>query len=436
MKITETVALNAGAARRRRRRILAGMFGLFAVVVIAAAFPMQVFLAIALPLMAPPLTFELGGVSVSSVLTGSLSVGAAVIGTYMLLMFLAPQKSVVLYLRRFRLTAVAQAMTDAIESGVGRHYRILTLDDANFVPLEVPPLERWISRYGSLVPILGAVALFLIVMWTAAILFGRYGYSFNGVGIESLLIAAGFLVFVVPEIGPVIEYWVLFLVPAFLLHRWRVKKRSRVQIATIEDLSACLEYCRALSGKLRAPAFTMPQATVVKVVDGLWQQAVTGMAERAEVVVIDVSAPTVHVLWEIETANESFRSKIVYIGQKSLMKQWMSVPTCGDDREVRLRIHVLLEGATVIAYEQASRASRRRFGKNLRNALDNLCGPSRTRFDIPVHCKGIMASRQTLLPTLRTVILLYIGLAVLCLPLNWVIWRIVWKYLLAGLKNA
>jgi hypothetical protein len=431
MKLTETIALNAEAVSRRQRRILGRTLGVVVAIGLVAVFPMQAYMAIVSPLMIPPLLVEteLGSRPVYGLLMGSLSAGAVIIGVYLLLMSLAPRKSVVLYLRRFRLTAVAQAMSDAIESGVGRHYRILTLDDANFVPLEVPPLERWISRYGSLVPILGALVAFFGVMWVTAMLFERYGYSLSGLGVMAELLWSGFLAFVVPVCGPMLEYWILFLVPAFLIHRWRVKKRSRAEIAVAEDLSACLEYCQTLSGRIRAPAFMAPQATVVKVVDTLWQETVTGIAQTADAIFIDVSAPTVHVLWEIETAIRGFRSKIVYLGQRALMEQWMAAPTCGDDSEVSARIRTLLEGATVLAYKPASRASKRRFAKSLRNALDNLSIPPPAHLDVPASWKGITTNRRTLLPPFWKAVLLYVGLSVVCLPLNFAIWGVAWNHI-------
>jgi hypothetical protein len=436
MKLTETIALNAEAASRRRCRTLRRTLGVVVAIGVVAVFPMQAYMAIVFPLMNPPLLveseWELGRHPVYGLLMGSLSAGALIIGVYLLLMSLAGRKSVVLYLRRFRLRGVAQAMSDAIESGVGRHYRILTLDDANFVALEVPPLERWISRYGSLVPILGALVVFFGVMWVFFGMFERYSFSLSGIGAIAALMWGGFLIFVVPFAGSTLEYWVLFLVPAFLIHRWRVKKRSRVEIAVAEDLSACLGYCQTLSGKIRAPAFMAPQATVVKVVDTLWQETVTGIAQTADAIIIDVSAPTVHVLWEIETAIRGFRSKIVYLGQRALMEQWMAGPTCGDDSEASARIRTLLEGATVLAYKPVSRASKRRFRKSLRNALDNLSISPPAHFDVPASWKGITTNRRTLLPPVWKAVLLYVGLSVVCLPLNFAIWGVVWNRILAA----
>ena len=215
-----------------------------------------------------------------------------------------------------------------------------------------------------------------------------------------------------------LEYWILCLVPAFLIHRWRVRRRSQLEITTVEDLSACLEYCHTLSGRIRAPAFMAPQATVVKVVDTLWQETIIGIAQAAEAIFIDVSMPTIHVLWEIETAMREFPHKIVYLGQKSLMEQWMDEATCENDYEVRAKIRPLLDGATVLAYEPVSRTSKRGFRKSLRNALDNLGIPKPTQLDVAGSWRGITTSRRTLLPPFWKAALLYVSLAALCVPLN------------------
>src|SRR6266849_8373471 len=44
-------------------------------------------------------------------------------------------KVTVLYLRRFRLSGTDQVMSAAIQSGLGREYRIVTSDDRSFKPL-------------------------------------------------------------------------------------------------------------------------------------------------------------------------------------------------------------------------------------------------------------------------------------------------------------
>jgi len=63
------------------------------------------------------------------------------------------------------------AMSDAIESGLGRRYRLVTLDDASFVPLEVPPLERWSYRLGSYIPVISLLDALVAVSWLGTTLF-------------------------------------------------------------------------------------------------------------------------------------------------------------------------------------------------------------------------------------------------------------------------
>ncbi len=435
MKLGRTIAPSSEAVSWRRRRRVRMILGMVCVLGFGAKFPMQLYMMIAFPLMMPSLLLPIGGSLVYGFLVNALSAAAVLVAVYALLMALAPRKPTVLYLRRFRLATVAQAMSDAIESGVGRHYRILTLDDAGFVPLEVPRLERRLSRYGSLGPILGGLAVFFGVLWMTATIFNRYGYSIIGLGVLAVVAWEGFLTTFAPFVGAMLVYWILFLVPAFLIHRRRVRRRSQVAVATEEDLSACLEYSQTLSGRVRAPAFMAPQATVVKVVDALWQETVIGIARTAGAIFIDVSVPTLHVLWEIETATRDFRHKIVYIGQKPLVEQWMEAPTGEVGSEAGSKIRGLLEGATVLAYEPVSRASRRAFRKSLRNALDNLRIPRPEHFDIAGSWRGITTGHRPLLPPFWKAVLLYVGLAAACVPLSSAIWGMVWNGVLARLAG-
>lgn len=432
MQLTDTITLNAEAISLRRSKLVRGTILAVAILGIVIAFPMQAYLSIVLPLMLPTMMFETGGSHPIYWLWGILSTMVVIVAMYLLLIAFSSRKAVVLYLRRFRLEAVSLAMSDAIESGIGRHYRIMTLDDSNFVPLEVPPMERWISRYGSLVTILGALAVTFAVVWLSASIFDRYGLSLGGTGMVGVFMLGGLLTFVLPTVGPMLEYWVLFLVPAFLIQRWRVKKRSQLEISTPEDLSACMDYCQTLSGRIRSPAFMAPQATVVKVVDALWQDTVVGIAERSDAIIIDVSVPTVHVLWEIETAIQGFRPKIIYLGQKALTEQWMFKPTDEKDSEASTKIRTLLEGATVLSYEPISRASKRKFRNNLRNALENLDITPPQHFDVPASWRGIQCNGRTLLPPFFKALAVYLILGIVCIPINFVLWSVVWKYILAA----
>src|SRR4051794_24099463 len=59
----------------------------------------------------------------------------------------AGPKLTIVYLRRFRLSAAQVVVTAALEQGLSKQYRVVTLDDGNFPPMEVPRLYRRISRY-------------------------------------------------------------------------------------------------------------------------------------------------------------------------------------------------------------------------------------------------------------------------------------------------
>jgi hypothetical protein len=67
---------------------------------------------------------------------------------YVLAALMSSRKTPVLYLRRFGLSDANRTIAQAINGGLGRQYRVITLDDSDFVPLEVPRIERILSRFG------------------------------------------------------------------------------------------------------------------------------------------------------------------------------------------------------------------------------------------------------------------------------------------------
>src|SRR5215471_2016118 len=185
------VTFLAAHRRRRRRGVLIGIALLL--LIAAVLFPIETFAVIAVPFIGPPLALEMKGSVLLRAAEAFAALTTFLVGVYVVLVLASPRKPIVLFLRRFRLQQVSEAISEAIEGGLGRHGRVVTLDDGHFVPLEVPRLERRLARYAPPFPTLVGVAVVALAVWGTSVVFGRYGFSITGVGVRAVLMLAGFL---------------------------------------------------------------------------------------------------------------------------------------------------------------------------------------------------------------------------------------------------
>lgn len=71
------------------------------------------------------------------------------------------RKYTLLYLRRFR-SDLSVFIAMNIQRGLGRLFRVITLDDRRFPSLEVPRLEKWSSRLLPPLLLLSSIALYVL----------------------------------------------------------------------------------------------------------------------------------------------------------------------------------------------------------------------------------------------------------------------------------
>jgi hypothetical protein len=114
-----------------------------------------------------------------------------------------------------------------------------------------------------------------------------------------------------------------------------------------------------------------PQATLVTVVDELWQQAVESVLNEVRYAIIDVSCATENLLWEIETVLRSRRSGVLLIAESEAVRAWMADAAA---EPLRSRLAELLASADVFEYRGDRWRDRRRFRQNLMRAIDNRDG--------------------------------------------------------------
>jgi elongation factor Tu len=343
MHLTDTIGLSRRGWKRRWRRWLVAATALVLLVTAAAAFLLHV---VFLLMLVGPLT-------------------AAVV-LYALFAYLGGRKSSVLYLRRFGLAASGGMVTSALESGMSRRYRIVTLDDSSFRALEVPPWARRFSRYGGPLIALVLIAGFVIVI--------RYLRADAG-PLEYLLLwpllglGPAFLAF---------NAWLLLSVIALLvLHRLRVRRRARGRIESAEQLEDRLRDCVGLSSWARAPAILAPQATVLSVADTMWQTTVSLLVRHVNAVLIDVSEPTSNLLWELEEVFRNGGEHVVLVGDRGKIGAWQREIGSDDAGGGLARsLSALIAARPVLTYDPNDRRGARRFRRSLMSALDNVASTS------------------------------------------------------------
>ncbi len=306
------------------------------------------------------------------------------------------RKAIVLYLRRFRLTGAHRMMSAAIQAGLGRQYRIVTLDDRSFRPLEVPGAEKAFSWYGPVTIALSIPAL--VFAWVATITMGLAGLN----PAAGVAMAAGFAVFAYRAF--LILLWPASLVSVFLLvHRWRVRRRARMLVQTARDVRRCLIRVANLASRSRAPVFMAPQATVVDVQGELWQDLVARLGSRVDALVVDVSTITENLVWELKWLSSSaLLSRCVFVGEKGRTDEWTGHGLVESGTATALA-RDLLESRSVLLYTTGGWLQKRRFRRSLLHALDNICGetrlPKRTEDEVAPnfgeHARAVLVGTLT-----------------------------------------
>jgi hypothetical protein len=114
------------------------------------------------------------------------------------------------------------------------------------------------------------------------------------------------------------------------------------------------------------------QVTVVSVVDTLWQKTVQSLIGRIDNVLIDVSMPTEHILWEVQQLCRTDFRQCLLIGDERMVREWLDAAKNGNDPEGILEsMTTMLSNRTILLYDR-DRRHRRAFRDALRRALDNV----------------------------------------------------------------
>jgi hypothetical protein len=243
------------------------------------------------------------------------------------LILTSPRKKLVLFLRRFGNEDINLSIRRAVRWRLGTTYRLITLDDLAFRPASSPPGPKAVAA-GT---IIAAAALALLTeraiewvlevvktgeavqtnVWVPGSIDGMEGWYF-----EIFLYWVGKGAFLVEcyivGLGALVAIGILFL-----------GRRSRLSIENVGRIRKVERQAERLKSWWRGPSLFAPQASVVKVVDALWQPTVVSLLGHAEAVLIDISVPSESILWELRAAREASTSKLILLAQTDRLIEWI-----------------------------------------------------------------------------------------------------------------
>ncbi|HET9359639.1 MAG TPA: hypothetical protein VFO58_07815 [Vicinamibacterales bacterium] len=320
-------------------------------------------------------------------------------------------RTLVLFLRRFGYDEAQSAVTFAVNSTIGRSWRVVTLDDAEIAPVGVPTGTRWlfgVVRMASALVTFAVTLLFRIVpvaqlgLWIVVALdlvqsriwerarnpqawiavldpyltiitttfegklpIDSIGPTLPGVFALLAVVLAGIVIGLGTALMAAPVAWAIGAVFLFLASFpaaavFEAEQGKTREIRDEGDLalaaSAVTEKGRRLFG---------PQLVVLRVASSVWRQTVSRFASVSSVALIDVSDPTENLVWEIEELTKRSRTRCVFICQRERAAQVVAGSLEGpyDDQVARL-----LELEEILAYT-TDRRGRRRFARALRGTL-------------------------------------------------------------------
>jgi Tetratricopeptide repeat len=297
----------------------------------------------------------------------------------------------VLYLRRFGDAETARAVTDALPA-IGHSWRLVALDDRTLKPVSVNRAFRWAA---SLVEL-----SFGLSLGAASSLFGlakKVGYPtlallafllWRGEGTlqqrwEGVLHGGG-LLYTISRIG--VEVAIVLLVAAIVcfVFRWTMLPVFAVtfSMGTPDDADESAHGSIRFQGDIfrtqqvirrNAKRTVAARIAVITVSDDLWRETVARLADDAAVVLVDVSQPTKHVIWEVEYLLEA-DIPCVFVGAASRLS-YLTDHSHGGELGAILRDR--LDGRTVVSYVPGRRKSARRaFARALRASFEQRGKPN------------------------------------------------------------
>jgi hypothetical protein len=253
------------------------------------------------------------------------------------------RKALVVYLRRFGRSEANAAVETALRKKLDARYRIITLDDGQFVPLHM------LARSGLVMgtpTALGCGFLSLVAIVTYVALLRFAPTITGGIWLGILMSTAIMLPLVVGVLALALALSIIAVI-----HALRLRRRRTLIVESPDDLAAVATIVARLKSWWRRPSLADVHSMTIKTADTIWQPTVQRFLAMADLILFDVSERTSNLEWELERVHEACPDRVVSIV---------------GNRET--------ETGDAVSYANAGRRARATFQRSLRGRLDSLLG--------------------------------------------------------------
>jgi hypothetical protein len=351
------------------------------------------------------------------VLVWAVTAPVAIIGMRSGLRLLRRNRSLILFLRRFGYDDAQSAITYAVLQTIGGSWRVVTLDDAEMVPIGVADGTRRVFSAGrvaskSIISIghflgLGAFPYLTGTLWAiVALALAGPALEFAQTGVPRwdkwgdtidpyIRIASSIFdgrppleavaptlpgVFAVVAMAAAASFGVLIVTMVVLLVAVpmsgvlafvstsddSVQEAERLKTMAVSSLS---EIRAAAAGIARRSRKVFgPRLVVIKVASQVWREAVSELASVSALPLIDISEPTDNVLWELQELLRRFGDRCVIIGRHERVIALAAVPQGQGPASIDDRLVEMIGDRDVLVYT-TDRSGLKRFARALRGVL-------------------------------------------------------------------
>lgn len=353
-------------------------------------------------------TEELPGSKAEILLVATIASALAYIGLKVGARLLRGNRELVLFLRRFGYSDATRVATFAAAKTIGRSWRLVTLDDAAVAPLGLPTATRRLlqmfnsstepvrakhSRIWSRLTLFAVQAPWIILAIAAiksAVLhragsFDPYVETFDAltrghipidaIGTSLLGLFALSLIILLFTLLCLAVCLVIGLLNFVLLGPLSAlqsaadaaksaERSKRGHVTSAQEIDSVAYSLAAKSRKIFAP-----RLVVLRVASPVWQQTVTRLASVSSLIIIDVSAATENLLWEIHGLTKEFGPRCVFVGQHDRVTELVAYSEAASSlKPFDEQLLALLDERDVLVY-MIDRRGMTRFARALRAKL-------------------------------------------------------------------
>lgn len=294
------------------------------------------------------------------------------------------RRSLVLYLRKFGFTSSTNVLTFAISTAVGKTWRLVTLDDSHTEPVTMSRRKRLfygLTRWGLTIGLVALIWRFIAWLKGDEAMDG-FEDTFNESYESAQESGQGcFQAFVGAFIGTAFLYMILFLfmivffmigfaiLGSFTVFSWstvrainKAEKSKAFDIETKDQVMPQISKIDRISKKIFAP-----RLIIAHVADTIWREVIKEIDRVTDYIIIDVSNPTKHLIWEITTIRRQPSNQVVYVGHAPSL-QFIQEPATATEHQLELM--ELLQQDMILTYQGQDDRSMQTFARSLRALLD------------------------------------------------------------------